>query len=253
MNFCIYPCLIWCSAGWRPCCGPAKHPCNLARQRYASPAALQVHFFALVPGAVFFSETVTDYIFTGTAERKAGKPRQPPFLNQNDRSTWALLRATYHPRGTQNKRASFCVAVWVTVTPTARAKRKANGKNHSTSHINTHQGGGEREEVTSQQEKKNTSASLRTIEHGTFHGLGVQAYFLLGSVGYRQPNRDFETEHSIPKTKGKHGVSEMENVLKKQSNPPSLHPQTCTKGTDTSEKSLKWCATSLCSQQFSKE
>lgn len=79
-----------------------------------------------------------------------------------------------------------------------------------------------------------------------FYGPCVQAHFLLGPVGYRRPSRDLETDHSIPKTEGKYGTSEMENVLEKQSNsppPPPLYPQTCTKGTDNSEVIVKWCAT----------
>jgi len=46
-------CLIWCSAGQRPRSDPAKDPCNLASQYYASPAALQVHSSAPVAGVCF--------------------------------------------------------------------------------------------------------------------------------------------------------------------------------------------------------
>ena len=57
MNLCISPCLVWCSAGQRPHSDPAKYPCNLASQRYASPAALQVHSSAPIAGICFF-ETI---------------------------------------------------------------------------------------------------------------------------------------------------------------------------------------------------
>lgn len=74
---------------------------------------------------------------TFSLELQSGKQkqRQPPLPSQNDK-----VHELYLPlRGTQNTRVSFCVAVRVIVTPTARAERKATGRNHRTSHIHTQQ------------------------------------------------------------------------------------------------------------------
>lgn len=48
--------------------------------------------------------------FCSTAGCKVTKHRQPPFPNQNDTSTWALLSSTYHPWGTEYMRVSLGVA-----------------------------------------------------------------------------------------------------------------------------------------------
>ena len=77
MNLCIYPCLVWCSAGQRPCSDPAKYPCNLASQHYASPAALQVHSSAPIAGVCFF-ETIN--LTKSALELQGVKPRSKDSL-----------------------------------------------------------------------------------------------------------------------------------------------------------------------------
>lgn len=118
---------------------------------------------------------------------------------------------------------------------------------------NTIQGKKEREEITNQQEKNTTSSSLHITQHRTFYRLSVQARFLLGPVGYQEPNRDLETDHSISRQKENMEPLRWKMSWRNRATPRPSSPDLYKRDRQLWAVTVKWCVSSDCSWHFSNE
>lgn len=106
-------------------------------------------------------------------------------------------------------------------------------------HTATHLGGKKKGKKSQASKRKRTPLLVYTSPNtGRFTGRvfrQASCWVLLGTHG---PTGIWKQTTVFPRQKENMEPLRWKNVLEKQSNSPPLHPQTCTKGTDTSEESL---------------
>lgn len=180
------------------------------------------------------------------------KQRQPPIPNQSNRSTWALLNATYHPWGTEYKWEALGAAESLLHQQQGQKGKLTGGITvpHTSTHFR-----GEKKGRKSQASKRKRTPLLVYTSPSTGHFMSwvfrhTSCWVLLGT---NSPTGIWKQTTVFPRQKENREPMRWKMSWRNRATSHPSSPDLYKRDRQLWEVTVKWCATGICSWHFSNE